>query len=113
MKLRLGYVSNSSSSSFFIIGEEFERDDIVELMDRHNKRDDYDPPEFVEECLYEICGLEGAYDYEQEIGYIGLQFYRMDDDETKSQFFKRIAEGLKKLTGKDIEPKEILTEVER
>jgi len=84
MKIRLGFVSNSSSSSFCITG-----------IYRDNWDDDLD--EKAQEIgLYTSCG-------EYDGMYIGLQFEGMGLDETRRQFEARAKELLVKI-GIDEDP---------
>lgn len=117
MKVRLDYVSNSSSSSFMLVGQAFESDEVLkawqrlhpeeakstgEEPDEHEEEsdeyeDDYDEYDIVEKLSNEL-GLEyelGINDY-YEMWVIGLPFEKMGDDETKKQFKDRISRCLQK-----------------
>lgn len=97
MKIRLGFVSNSSSTSFCICGisvygkeakDLFKIEDIDELWNL--QCEDSDGKNVVEcysqdDCLY----------------YIGVDIDHMKEDETKAQFKERVRGYLYKLTGKE------------
>lgn len=100
MKTRLDYVSNSSSSSFFIVGHCFTEDEMMKAMKLHG-HDDESPYDFVDENLSEY-GLDGIADGENEEFFIGLFWDSMKDDETKTQFIERVSENLDKFFGKHI-----------
>ena len=89
MKIREGFVSNSSSTSFCICGicaEEsyikkmFGIEDISELEDE-----------------FEIYNQDEYYPT-----YVGVDISYMKDDETKAEFRKRVHEALSKRAGKDV-----------
>ena len=92
MKTRLGYVSNSSSSSFCIVG-------IVTELDGDFKQDkddsDYDY-DFVERICKNLDFHRGIYDYSEDRWIIGKSIKSMKDDETLASFKKRIFQELVK-----------------
>jgi hypothetical protein len=86
MKIRHGFVSNSSSSSFCILGIESNDDefslDIDEIFDEFEKTD----------LVHEY----GIGDY-NESQYMGMSPEQMKDDETLLQFKQRIVDEFKKM----------------
>ena len=96
MKVRLGFVSNSSSSSFCLLGiylpENFSEDDFYDILD--NKA--------FQTILYIENGIYNYYD--QKI--IGVTPDRMKEDETLAQFKERICQEFKKF-GLDVKSSEL------
>lgn len=81
MKLRYGFVSNSSSTSFSIYGAIIEEESEEKtLLDYY-----YGDPNSDDRSIY-----------------IGLEYSSMTDDETKRQFKERIEAEVKRLYGNDI-----------
>ncbi len=85
MKIRLGFVSNSSTSSFLIYGvcvDNVDGDEIEEAIDAANlKTRTYNP--------LSDMGLDMHNPYGENI-YIGVSWARIKDDETGAQFKTRV-----------------------
>lgn len=95
MKIRHGFVSNSSSSSFLIYGYCIEDGDggIKGLADKHNVSESK-----VEEII-EKAGLSLIYGEEGYNTYIGKSWSSIGDNETGSQFRKNIEDKIEQLFG--------------
>lgn len=86
MKIRQGFVSNSSSSSFCILGQSF---DTHELYEKFNiDEDDYEFESDAEEALENIIDKLGfcmETDYENDCCYIGIGAESLDENKTIKQ----------------------------
>lgn len=101
MKIRMGFVSNSSSSSFCIYGAMFvdgEVDFEVEKKEGEDEESE-DTSELWEERAGEL-GLEHHSMGDDDVHYIGISYSNIKDDETGKQFKKRIEKLVAKFCGK-------------
>lgn len=92
MKIRQGFVSNSSSSSFCVLGvlitdEQYDMADSIPYKDR---------------ILNTHCGINDGDDSK----YLGFDPYKMDENETLSQFKDRIVAEAAKI-GIEVKKNEI------
>lgn len=113
MKIRTDFVSNSSSSSFVIIGSSFDSNDLSSyiiknnIIDKINTEEDLDIKTcdelFNEFSLLDILDIHNSdlndmttmFDYDSELLYIGMSLNKMSEDETLKTFKTRVADELK------------------
>jgi hypothetical protein len=85
MKLRIGFVSNSSNTSFCIVGISLSNPD-----EKYNLK--------AEELGLDIQG-DNPNNWFNDENYFGLFIEKMKDDETLGEFKQKVAQKLKELTG--------------
>jgi len=112
MKIRNGFVSNSSSSSFVIYGVCLDTysDEVKSLMEKHLTEDEIDLVKDGDEMLSEFLDTSGLYikeDYECECIYIGREWSRIGDDETGKEFKESVKTKIEEFIGCEISPKTI------
>ena len=117
MKVRHGFVSNSSASSFVIHGASIDKDIIgAKLREMHKDDSPADKQKFEEEL--EECGVDEFVDdlskiipgnlivrdfwYEEDEVYIGRPYTSMKDNETYGEFKASIAHALKEFLGEEV-----------
>jgi len=94
MKIRTGFVSNSSTTSFMLMGvrcDEYDLENNEQFMELVKSSNYYDEKEDLSENIYSMinttdliveCNYEGTV-------WIGLSIFSMEDDETLKDFKKR------------------------
>ena len=108
MKIRIGFVSNSSSTSFSIYGHYFGEDDstvkkiLIEKGFSEGEEDDFDAYEFFEEN--ERCKTAKLSFESSPYGdYIGRNWDTIGDDETGKEFKESTKKAMEVFFGEGIE----------
>jgi hypothetical protein len=115
MKTRMGFVSNSSTSSFLIYGVNVDKDDVLASLDpkyftnREASRDEDDTydedSDRVDMLLSEVTkgtGFEFHSVYDCDSVFVGRSWGTVGLDETGRQFRESVEEKIKSIFGKDM-----------
>ena len=94
MKIRSGFVSNSSSSSFCVYGSYIAESVFEAVYDDANKI------KILEQFDIDEHGNPDCY---EDTTMVGRRFTSIKDDETGGEFKKKTSEAMKKLFGEDTE----------
>lgn len=109
MKVRAGFVSNSSTSSFLMYGIFIEDEEATLELLKQNKMADEDTPSLSEwvwnegEKILKEKGLEADYPYDGEGPAIGRSWDEVQDDQTGKEFKDAVQVEMVSLFGPDIE----------
>jgi len=108
MKIRQGFVSNSSSSSFHLYGVEMDRNEFQKMiLDKGlTTQDELDKLGLDEVLWSAVQGLEGICISAWDAVYFGRFYSYIGDDETLKAFKENVEKALKEFLGDDVECKE-------
>jgi hypothetical protein len=101
MKIRNGFVSNSSSTSFAIYGVYLSSEELQKFINGGSEEEFLD-----DESLYEICDKlngEGLSAYAgEDYAYVGLNLTTIGDNETGGEFKKRAQKLIEEKLGQKL-----------
>jgi hypothetical protein len=107
----MGFVSNSSSSSFCIYGLEKGEDEFAKLLGLSGYDEDFDGDYDAEYERYEKFeealrkALEGTcltYEFGEGYGYVGMSWSKVGDKETGLQFKQKVEADIEKAFGQKL-----------
>jgi len=110
MKVRTGFVSNSSSSSFCIYGAQFSYDEINEILEEIGKnpknKNGYEEDigawlEYEDPSVFPGLTIYHCYDSEQI--YVGREWSYIGEEETGNQFKTNVENKLKESLEREVE----------
>ena len=109
MKIRNGFVSNSSSSSFCIYGIYMDTDELIEKMTKVGSLSEQDLEAledegswYIQELLYGKFDNLSVYESEGDC-WVGRDFTTIGDDETGKQFKDSVKNNMEALLGEKVE----------
>jgi hypothetical protein len=101
MKIRSGFVSNSSSSSFVIYGVWIDEDDVKKLLSDDDLKVIEEEPYMLGEVADNLPMFYHYNDDTEEVAF-GRSYSSIKDDETGREFKRSIEKKLKEIFGKEI-----------
>jgi hypothetical protein len=101
LKIRDGFVSNSSSTSFSIYGINIDGSKLRSLL-CGGPEEDFPDDDGIYELLENLEGLNTYHDYESGGAYIGLPWDSIKDNETGKEFKNRVHDLIREQLHEDL-----------
>jgi hypothetical protein len=106
MKKRMGFVSNSSSSSFCILGTCFDEGKLVSLWNTKNPEEPVGDIRGLEDHIEDLEYSSGLEEY-YGMDVVGISVDRLNKDKTIRELTKEVTQKINDLFGTSLEEKNI------
>ena len=105
MKIRAGFVSNSSTTSFVAYGISVDADTMYDYLQKRYPAKSEEYGDDIYDFIGDICesnSLDLSFNIDWGMVYTGLKLESMDENETKKQFKNRVKEKIAVVFGEEL-----------
>jgi hypothetical protein len=105
MKIRAGFVSNSSTTSFVAYGISVDNDTMNKYLQKLHPLKSEEYGRDIYDLIDDLCEsnyLDWSFNADWGMIYVGLELESMDENETKKQFKNRVKEKIAVVFGEEL-----------